>query len=294
MRILLTGASGQLGAYVIDELVHTSMEIAAWSGSRSGTQGGVVLRAVDLAQVDHVTTAFRDARPSIVIHAAALSSIADCFRDPDRASTVNVQGTRRLAELSARAGVRFVYVSTDLVFDGERGNYCETDLTSPLSVYARTKADAEREALEIPRSVVVRLSLMYGPSRIARLSFFDQQVAAMRNGDRLNLFEDEWRSPLDLKTAASALISLARSGYTGVLHIGGPERMSRLVMVERVARCLGLPGGTIVAVNRSSAGFAEPRPRDCSLDSSRWRQLFPGHAWPNLERAIAQMYCNEL
>jgi dTDP-4-dehydrorhamnose reductase len=245
---------------------------------------------VDLGKNDQVATAFHEVRPSIVIHAAAISSIADCFRDPDRARSVNVHGTRHLAELSARAGIRFIYVSTDLVFDGERGDYSETDPTAPLSMYASTKAEAERAVLEIPHSVVVRVSLMYGPSRNGRLSFFDQQLAAMRKGDSLTLFEDEWRSPLDLKTAASALASVARSDYVGILHIGGPERMSRLAMGQRVARSLGLEAVPIVPAKRSSAAFAEPRPRDCSLDSSRWRALFPGQPWPSLEQAIAAMF----
>jgi dTDP-4-dehydrorhamnose reductase len=289
MRILLTGSSGQLGGYMVAEAARDELDIAAWSGTQSGMQNGIALRAVDLTRVDQVAAAFREAGPSAVVHAAALSSVADCLKDPQRARAINVEGTRLLGELCARAGVRFVYVSTDLVFDGEKGSYTETDSTAPLSVYGRTKADAERIALELPNTAVVRVSLLYGPSLISRPSFFDQQLAAIRGGDPVRLFEDEWRSPLDLKTAASALISLARSDYTGLLHIGGPERLSRFEMGQRIARCVGCDPSALVATKRSMAPFPEPRPRDCSLDSSRWRAQFPHHPWPAIEQATAGM-----
>jgi dTDP-4-dehydrorhamnose reductase len=289
MRVLVTGASGQLGAYVIDELTRASLDVAAWSGSRTGNQGGVLLQPVNLNDVDHVATAFLGLRPSIVIHAAALSSAAQCFRDPQRATSVNVQGTALLAELSGRVSARFVYVSTDLVFDGQTGSYRESDLPSPLSVYGRTKAQAERLVLEIPSAMVARLSLMYGPTRTGRPAFFDHQLAAIRNRRPLRLFEDEWRSPLDLTSAARALVCVAQSDYSGLLHVGGPNRMSRLEMGQRIAACLGYDPGSIIAATRSSSAFAEPRPRDCSLDSSRWRALFPDHPWPVLEQATAMM-----
>jgi dTDP-4-dehydrorhamnose reductase len=290
MRILLTGASGQLGGYVIDQLVHSSLDVVAWSGSRTGSQGSIRLDPVDLSQTDQVATTFHHVRQSLVIHAAAISNIADCYRNPTHAEAVNVRGTACLAELAERSGARFLYVSTDLVFDGEKGLYAEADPPSPLSAYGRTKELAERFVLELRNTVVARLSLMYGPSRIGRPSFFDQQLAAIHNRQPFTLFEDEWRSPLDLQTAARALLSIARSDYCGLLHVGGPQRMSRLEMGERVAKCLGLNANMLVAAKRLNAPFPEPRPRDCSLDSSRWRELFPDHPWPNLEQATRAMF----
>src|SRR5208283_2565684 len=119
MRLLLTGANGHLGAYFLRELAHGPGEVSAWSGSRTGELLGFRLQPVNLTERDQVAAAFREARPEVVIHCAALSSVAECYRDPQRARQINVEGTALLAELAHEAGARFVFVSTDLVFDGE-------------------------------------------------------------------------------------------------------------------------------------------------------------------------------
>src|ERR1700687_775168 len=125
MRVLVTGASGQLGGYLLSELAARNVETVAWSGSRHGSIFGAVLRAVDLADRNAVAAAFRQACPDGVIHAGALARVADCYRDPERARLVNTLGSASIVELAAEAGVRLLHVSTDLVFDGERGNYRE-------------------------------------------------------------------------------------------------------------------------------------------------------------------------
>jgi dTDP-4-dehydrorhamnose reductase len=288
MRILVTGASGQLGSYLLRRLRGTA-DVAGWSGTRPGELFGVPLRPVDLADAGAVAEAFRQDRPDVVVHAAALARVADCHRDPDRATRVNTAGTALLADLAAAAGARLVYVSTDLVFDGERGWYREDDPPAPLSVYGRSKADAEAAVLAVLRGVVVRVSLLFGPSLSGRPTFFDEQVAALRAGRPVTLFADEWRTPLGLAAAANALITVASSDVTGLLHVGGPERLSRLDMGRRLAAFLGADPSGIVAVSREQAAATEPRPRDTSLDCGRWRGLFPGLPWPAWEDALREM-----
>jgi dTDP-4-dehydrorhamnose reductase len=194
-----------------------------------------------------------------------------------------------LARLASDSGARLVYVSTDLVFDGEKGNYREGDDVNPLSVYARSKCDAERAVLTYTRHVVVRLSLLFGPSVVGRASFFDEQITAFRAGRPVTLFADEWRTPLSLAVAADCLVALAASDCTGVLHLGGPERLSRLEMGRRLAARLGVDLALVVAGSREWAPAPEPRPRDTSLDSSRWRSLFPDRQWPAWDEALREL-----
>jgi dTDP-4-dehydrorhamnose reductase len=288
-RVLITGASGQLGGYLLRELAAQGIPAAAWSHTREGRLFGVPLQLVDLANPDAIALAFHGANPSTVIHAAAVATVADCARDPARAETVNVRGSATLAELADRARVRLVLVSTDLVFDGEHAPYREGDDPAPLSAYGRSKAAAERAVLALPRHAAVRLSLLFGPSLSGRPAFFDNQIAALRAGRPVRLFHDEWRTPLALPAAAQALVALARSSFTGLLHLGGPERLSRLEMGQRLAAGLGLSPATIVPASRTDQPGPEPRPRDTSLDSSRWRGLFPGLPWPTFADALRQM-----
>jgi dTDP-4-dehydrorhamnose reductase len=287
--MLITGASGQLGAYLLRELHGRKTAALAWSGSRSGNPFGVPLQRVDLADLDRLPAAFAHARPEAVIHAGAITTVAECLRDPQRARQVNTRPTEVLADLSARAGARLIFLSTDLVFDGRQGRYREQDAPAPLSVYGRTKLEAEQAVLAAPRGVVVRLSLLFGPSLIGRPSFFDDQVAALRSSSSCTLFEDEWRSPLALLTAAQAVLSIALSDFEGLLHLGGPERLSRFEMGRRLAAFLAVPPELVRAASRSQVASGEPRPLDASLDSSRWRALFPGQPWPTWSEALRQM-----
>jgi len=289
LRLLITGASGQLGAYLLRELADRRFTVTAWSGSRSGELFGFPLTPIDLTDRAAVAAAFRVARPDAVIHCAALSGVAHCYREPRMAESVNVGGTRLLAELAAEARVRLLYVSTDLVFDGQRGGYREEDAPAPLSIYGRTKWLAEEVVLNCERGVVARVSPLFGPSLIGRPSFFDEQVAALRKRRACTLFSDEWRTPLSLPTAARALIALAESDQVGVLHLGGPERMSRLEMGCRLAAVLGVDASVIVAARREDVPAPEPRPRDVSLDSSRWRGLFPHWPFSDYEESLSVM-----
>ena len=289
MRILLTGASGQLGGYLLREIAKDGAPVVAWSRSRSGPLFGVELQPVDLTATDKVAEAFRRAAPTTVIHAGAMTGVGECRRDPERAHRVNTHGTAFLADLAEQAGARFLFVSTDLVFDGEKGCYREEDKPAPLSIYGRTKLAAEAAVLAVPRGIVLRVSLLFGPSIVGRSYFFDEQVAALRLGRPLNLFRDEWRTPLSLATAARAVLATVRSDIVGLLHLGGPERISRLEMGRRLATYLGVDPSVIAAVPRSSAPATEPRPRDTSLDSSRWRELFPKEPWPDWHQALIEM-----
>ncbi len=289
MGLLVTGASGQLGGYVLRELAKSSLRVVAWSGARVGSWFGCDVEPVDLADSDRVASAFGQARPTLVIHAGALAAVGECWHDPERARKVNAQGTATLAELAARAGARFLLVSTDLVFDGSRGSYREQDPPSPLSVYGRTKSEAETTVLSSPRNVVARLSLLFGPTVVGRPYFFNEQVQSLRTGKPVTLFKDEWRTPLSLATAARALVRIVHSDYECLLHVGGPERMSRLEMGQRLARYFGADPSAIVAAERDSIPTAEPRPRDTSLDSSRWRELFPDVPWYNWEASLKEM-----
>lgn len=290
MRILLTGASGQLGAYLLREAETLGLPVVAWSGQTGGSLFGAQLRPVPLTDAGAVSTAFQEARPDVVLHAAALATVAICHQHPQLAWQINRDATQLLTELADLAGCRFVLVSTDMVFDGTQAPYREDAAPAPISLYGQTKAAGERCVRAAGHGLVVRVSLLFGPGLTPRRSFFDEQMDALRSGRPLRLFEDEWRTPLGLDTAARALLALAQSHQTGVLHLGGPERLSRLEMGYRLAAHVGLSTASIQPCRRGDVPAPEPRPCDLSLDSSRWRLEFPEMAWPGWEASLKEMF----
>jgi len=287
MRVLVTGASGQLGSYLLGELVKEGRHgISGWSGSATVRRFDLELAPVGLTDLPAMGRTLDAIDPEVIVHTAAMSSADAVFRNPALGWAVNVAGTAALASWCRDHDRRLVFTSTDLVFSGTRSWYREDDEAAPILEYGRTKAAAERAVLSVPRGLVARISLLFGPSRSGRDSFFDRAVAGLKAGQPQVFFEDEFRTPLDYATAARALIRLAETAAVGVVHVAGRERVSRYELMLRVASALGLQTSLVRANRKSDFTLAEPRPADVSLDSSRLGSLLPDLDRPSIENAL--------
>jgi dTDP-4-dehydrorhamnose reductase len=235
VTLLVVGASGYLGG----ELMRR----------RPGAVG-VSSSDVDIRDEAAVGALLERVRPGAVVNAA--------YRRDDRAATCD--GAIFVARAAEASGARLVHLSTDLVFDGEKGEpYVEEDEPAPLGDYGRAKADAERGVLAAcPGAVAVRTSLIYGgpePGPQERLAA-DPSAA---------FFTDEVRCPVQIGDLAGALLELTASDYAGLLHVAGADRLSRYEFA-------GLLRGAPVRP-ASLAEATERRARDCSLSIERARAL---------------------
>lgn len=286
MRVVVTGASGQLGAYAVEALLRAGHQVDAWSHHTPGLVAGVASRPVELTDPDSLRSALETARPDAVLHLAAVASYEAVHRDPRRAEQVNVHATDALARWCREAAIPLVLTSTDAVFDGQRGHYREDDEPRPILDYGRTKREAERVVLDIPLGLVARLSLLYGVSRSGRPGFFDQAMDDLRRGTPRAFFTDEFRTPLHLADAAGALAALVDRGTAGIVHLAGPSRLSRWELMRQAAEALGLDAALVRGNLRSDATASEPRPADTSLVSVRMPELEPNWAPRTVAEAL--------
>lgn len=278
---LITGATGQLGGHLVRLLLQDPVQKSVVGLSLHGgpLPAGALSRTLDLRDCAQIAALVeRDCRPTHIVHTAAMTAVGDCHARPEDAERVNVDATRALAEAARRGGVRLVHVSSDMVFGGDAAPYRESDPPRPLSHYGRTKAAAEREALACSGALVVRVPLLYGYACNGRINTFSQQMEALRERRPLRLFTDEHRTPVHVADAARALIACGRSELEGVLHVSGPERLSRFQMVERFAALEGIRDPSLAPISRLSIESAEPRPADLSLDGSRFAREFAAFA----------------
>ncbi|MSU04694.1 MAG: SDR family oxidoreductase [Pedosphaera sp.] len=220
----ITGAGGLVGHQMMLQSLSCASRFAARSLSRSD---------VDLRDSEAVRSLFERERPAIIVHCAALSKNPACTADPRLAYDVNVETTRRLSELIVD-GI-FVFISTDLVFDGVVGNYLEESIVNPLSVYAETKVQAEAFVRQHPRHLIVRLSLNAGISPTGDRGFNEEMRLAWQQGRALDLFEDEFRNPISVTQTARALWQLIDQEASGTFHLAGSERLSRYEIGRLVA-----------------------------------------------------------
>lgn len=259
--IWITGAGGLIGNY----LVQSAPVFAPGT-----TVMGLTRAALDLTDSSAVRAEFRRQNPQIVIHCAALSKSPECEAKPALARKLNLEVTALLVELAAQ--VPLVFLSSDLVFDGRSGNYDESSPPNPLSVYAETKAAAERIVLANPKHLIIRTSLNGGTSPTGDRGFNEQMRRAWQAGQFLRLFTDEFRSPIAAAVTARAIWELAGQGRTGLYHVAGSERMSRYQIGQLLAaRWPQLHPRIEPASLKEYAGA--PRAPDTSLNCSKVQKL---------------------
>jgi dTDP-4-dehydrorhamnose reductase len=277
---MVLGGSGFLGAWVVSAAVRTGHQQVVAVSRRPHRAPLVFMKGAralerDLLRAD-LDTLLQAEHPARVILCAALSSAADCDRDPDLATETNAVLPGRVAAACARAGARLVHVSTDLVFGRvppRPGGFTEEDPVAPVSHYGRTKAEGEVAVLRAyPAALVVRLPLLYGDSGGRRLGASDSLLASVAAGKRPTLFEDEWRTPLFVGDAAVALVELSTQQVSGVLHVAGRDRVSRWELGCAVLESAGIDAAARRGT-RAELGMAATRAADASLDASRARGL---------------------
>jgi len=245
--------------------------VTAAHRERAPPAGPRPLRA-DLQAPEDVARLLDAARPDAVVHAAALSRAEGCEARPDEAERVNARLPGLLAEACAARSLRLVAISTDLVLPGDRPLSGEDAAAGPLNHYGRTKRAGELAVLAAcPRAAVARVALVLGRGHGARATSSESVARALRSGRAVKLFTDEYRTPVDPESVADALARLLEGAGAGIYHLGGPERLSRYELGQRVARVLGLPAEGIRPGLQQEYDGPDRRAPDASLDSGRAR-----------------------
>ena len=193
--ILISGGSGFLGHNLILGLAREHRVIAGFHSTRLDLEHAVAVH-LDVTQPAQLAEQFTRLKPDLVVHAAALSQPDECERHPGRAQGVIVDGSRNMAQASREFGFRLIHISTDLVFDGTKGNYTEEDQVRGISVYSRAKIEAERIVREIaPSAVILRIAVLYGPGNRNHPGFVDTVMARWRSGQPMTFYVDQYRTP---------------------------------------------------------------------------------------------------
>ena len=269
MRIMVTGASGYLGWHLTSCAAAGDHEVLGCYYANPTLVPGVAMALLDFRDPQATIEAIKDFRPHAIVHAGAMTNTADCEVNPAAATKTNVDGTVNLLAAAQKISPlpHFVFISTDLVFDGKRGMFREQDATGPLMHYGRTKVEAERAVRNYEGMwTIVRSSLIYGPAGEAtRHSFLDWMLSGIQRGG-VTLYTDEYRSPVLVGDLCDALMTILVRKAWGIYHIAGAERTSRYEFALLAAEAFGLSQENIVG-KPAPVGIAgsTPRPKDVSL-----------------------------
>ena len=218
-------------------------------------------KTVDITQAEGVAEIFTDVQPQAVVNVAAIANIDQAEQEKDLTWKVNVDGARLLAENCAVLRVKYIFFSSDAVFDGQGQGYTEEDAPAPVNYYGVTKAEAEKAVLlACPTAVVIRISLVLGFPVTGGNSFFSALEGKLKEGKGVPCPPGEIRTPVDVLTLSECVLELARSDFSGRLHIGATDSLSRYELTQKVARSLGYDE-TLIKLQDSAAGQAGRAPR---------------------------------
>ncbi len=234
MKILITGGSGMLGHYLNKEF-STKHEILTLYNNNIGNSNEFNNAKVDLTNAAEIKSVVEGFEPEVIIHSAALSnpSVADSFSE-FMVFDINVNTTENIAKLSNKVGAKMIYLSTDLVYDGNKGGMLKEDAElNPLSLYAETKLLGEEKIKSYSNSfLILRISLQCEIKKNSHIHF-SKIYHSLKKKDKVKLFGDQYRTPLAAFDSARMIRELTELGLENeIMNLGGKERLSRYVIAE--------------------------------------------------------------
>ena len=270
MRILIIGASGFIGRHLVRRLnrsVRFSLSCTFHEGS-PGLDSNTWLRA-DVTDPGGLGQAFRAVRPEVVVNLSALADVGTAEREPARATAINADGTSHIARLCHQHGAKLVQMSTEYVFNGQRGYYREDEPPDPATQYGRTKAEGESALARLCMQwCILRTSIVYGWPEPGRRNFAPQLIASLREGVSYHAPTHHYRTPVYVEHLVEAIEELSTGDHQGIFHVAGRDWVSMYEFASAIAREFGLDPSLVVPPYAAgdAAGSEARFPADATAD----------------------------
>ena len=265
MKLLITGSNGLLGQKLVADCIAQHIDFHAISSgeNRNPTCPNTHYTSIDITDFIAVKSFFDVSSCSHIMHTAAMTNVDACELNPEECYKVNHLASQHLFEIAKEKKLHFTLLSTDFVFDGEQGNYSETDTPNPLSIYGNSKWLAEQELInsEYTHWAIARTIIVYGVGySLNKSNIFSWLINELTQGKEVSLITDHFRAPTWAEDLAAGCLAIAKNDHTGIYHLCGPETLSIFDLGIRVARFLGVPETLINASDSNALNQAAPRP----------------------------------
>lgn len=265
MKILITGAFGQLGnslknfLSINDEVFRTGLNIP--TGGK-----GLQLNIVDKIMLKDIISSIS---PDVIINLAALTNVDFCESNPEIAKEVNTNGVQNLVDVFSG---KVIHLSTDYVFDGLKGPYKEEDQINPISVYGKTKYDAEKIVLDKNNNLVLRANVLYNMFGNNKASFLNWVVNNLKNKNSIQVVNDQFNNPTWTESIAEILVNCLNKDMSGLYHWGDQDYLSRYDFAIKIAESYNLKSDLIKQISTSQLKQMAPRPLNGGLDQSKLKK----------------------
>lgn len=288
MKVFIAGASGLVGGNCLKHFTEQGWEVVGsyFSYELPDTVYYNTLEPGDAGNFD-----IKAFRPDVIVHCGAMTHVDNCELQPGESYRQTVQSTINLVQVAKECNARFVYMSTDYVFDGKNGPYREEDEVNPLSVYGRHKLEAEQYALnEIPGTLVLRVTNIYGNEARGK-NFIARIVQQCKDKQKLTLKlpYDQYACPTNAWDIARCMYLLLRDNKTGIYHIGGTDYTNRVQLALRVLQYF--PGAEYDLIPMSTEDLKQPaaRPLIGGFVTMKFNREYPEFLFGNVDSYLKEI-----
>ena len=245
MKILVTGANGLLGQTIIKQLLEKKFIVAATG--RGPSRMDVIVEGFSYSDIDitdgpAIEQFILEQHPQVIVHAAAMTQVDQCELNKQDCYNVNVTSTRFIIDAAKAIPSRFIFVSTDFIFDGNNGPYTESDEPSPVNYYGSTKMVAEKAVMESGLDyAIVRTVLVYGVAgSTGRTNILDFVKQSLEANKPIKMVTDQLRTPTFVNDLASGIILIIEKNINGIFNLSGEQMMTPYDMAVETAKYFGL------------------------------------------------------
>jgi len=262
MKVLITGANGLLGQKLV-QLLSSRTEVVATSRGpcRFELPPGSSYHSMDITNEDQVSSVINQLQPQAVIHTAAMTQVDQCEQDQESCLSVNVEGTRNVAEAAESISAYLIHLSTDFIFDGQSGPYNEEASPAPVNFYGECKLRAEKIVQDISQgSAIIRTILVYGwLPNMSRPNIILWVKESLEQNKTIQLVDDQWRTPTLVEDLAQGCWLVLEKHARGVYHVAGSDFITPYQMALQTAEYFDLDKELIKKTDSSM--FTQPAKR---------------------------------
>jgi dTDP-4-dehydrorhamnose reductase len=265
-KLLITGTSGLLGNNIVEVAKHSYKVIPTYNTKPLHSNS----LKLEITNLNEALSIFNKLEPNIVIHTASETNVDKCETEKEHAWKTNVEGTRNIAEACQEVNAKLVYISTDYVFDGEKGLYNEEDKPNPVNYYGLTKLEGEKQVIEYCKNyAILRTSVLYG-WHPWKQNFATWIINKLKRQQEITVVKDHYNTPTLADNLAEMSVEVTKKDLRGLYHASGSKRISRYEFAKQIAKTYNLNADLIKPVKMSQlTAWIAKRPRDSSLNTSK-------------------------
>lgn len=297
MKLLITGSNGLLGQKLVSICLSRQIDFHAISSSenRNPECPNAQFTSIDITDFNAVKHLTNTHVFTHILHTAAMTNVDACELNPTDCFQVNHLASQHLFDIAKDQRIHFTLLSTDFVFDGQQGNYSETDVPNPLSVYGKSKWLAEQDLINSAYTnwAIARTIIVYGVGfRLNKSNIFSWLLNELSQGKEVSLITDHYRAPTWAEDLAEGCVSIVHQNARGIYHLCGPETLSIYDIGLRVARYLGVSEALIKPSNSTILNQPAPRPPRTGFNLSKATKEL-GYKPQRIEATLALLRNNQ-